>query len=100
MHFQLLIARMAMMSGDDDDDAGERGRAEDRTFLKKNRIRIIHERGETTQSEGGAVLLREAVRLSDGAFLMENNTKKNPCSSGETPHLPHPSSTLPRRTCS
>lgn len=57
-----------------DSDAGEGGRAEDRAFLKK--IRIMHERDELAQSEGGAVSLREVVRLSDGAFLMENNKQK------------------------
>lgn len=48
----------------------------------------MHERGEVAQSEGGAVSLREVVRLSDGAFLMENNKQKKPFSSDEPPSIP------------
>lgn len=48
----------------------------------------MHERGERVQSEGGAVSLREAVRLSDGAFLMGNTTKKNPAAQAKHPPPP------------
>lgn len=54
----------------------------------KRKRRIIHERGENSRSEGGGVLLREAVRLSDGAFFVGKQNKKNPCSSGGTPPPP------------